>query len=72
MKKNALVVVYVLLPATKMQLLWKMERLIFYVMIFVMGLETVFRLALQVQFQLTSGNVRNRQKITTGPNLSKE
>ena len=48
-KKNALVVVYVLLPATKMQLLWKMERLIFYVMIFVMVLETVFRPALQVQ-----------------------
>jgi hypothetical protein len=36
-----------------------MERLIFYVMIFVMGLETVFRLALQVQFKLTSGNVQN-------------
>ena len=59
MKKNALAVVYVLLPATKMQLLWKMEKPTFYVMIFVMVLETVFRPALQVQLQLKRGKVQN-------------
>ncbi len=51
MKKNALAVVYVLLPATKMQLLWKTERHIFCVMIFVMVLVTVFQPVLQEQLQ---------------------
>ena len=37
MKKNALAAVYVLLPATKMQLLWKTEKHIFCVMIFCDG-----------------------------------
>ena len=59
MKKNALAVVYVLLPATKMQLLWKTEKHIFCVMIFVMVLVTVFQPVLQEQLLLKNAKVRN-------------
>ena len=59
MKKNALAVVYVLLPATKMQLLWKTEKHIFCVMIFVMVLGIVFQPVLQVQSQSKNAKVQN-------------
>ena len=59
MKKNVLAAVYVLLPATKMQLLWKTEKHIFCVMIFVMVLVTVFQPVLQVQLLLKNAKVRN-------------
>ena len=59
MKKNALAVVYVLLPATKMQLLWKTEKRIFCVMIFVMVLVTVFQPVLQEQLLLKNAKVQN-------------
>ena len=59
MKKNALAVVYVLLPATKMQLLWKTEKHIFCVMIFVMVLVIVFQPVLQEQLLLKNAKVRN-------------
>ena len=59
MKKNALAAVYVLLPATKMQLLWKTEKHIFCVMIFVMVLGIVFQPVLQVQSQSKNAKVRN-------------
>ena len=59
MKKNALAAVYVLLPATKMQLLWKTEKRIFCVMIFVMVLVTVFQPVLQEQLLLKNAKVQN-------------
>ena len=59
MKKNALAAVYVLLPATKMQLLWKTEKHIFCVMIFVMVLVTVFQPVLQEQLLLKNAKVQN-------------
>ena len=59
MKKNALAAVYVLLPATKMQLLWKTEKHIFCVMIFVMVLGIVFQPVLQEQLLLKNAKVRN-------------
>ena len=59
MKKNVLAAVYVLLPATKMQLLWKTEKHIFCVMIFVMVLVTVFQPVLQEQLLLKNAKVRN-------------
>lgn len=59
MKKNVLAAVYVLLPATKTQLLWKTEKRIFCVMIFVMVLVIVFQPVLQEQLLLKNAKVQN-------------